>query len=63
MTGMAIIFYDEKWMDSLKDIYEELLPDNTKYSGIIRVFDVGDKDLKIVSDIVSQQMLCYSENR
>lgn len=57
------VFYDEKWMDSLKDIYEELLPDNTKYSGIIRVFDVGDKDLKIVSDIVSQQMLCYSENR
>jgi len=57
------VFYDEKWMDSLKDIYGELLPDNTKYSGIIRVFDVGDKDLKIVSDIVSQQMLCYSENR
>jgi len=57
------VFYDEQWMDSMKDIFGELLPDNTKYSGVIRVYDVADRDLKIVSDIVSQQMLCYSEKR
>ncbi|MFC1570304.1 PEP/pyruvate-binding domain-containing protein [Candidatus Omnitrophota bacterium] len=57
------VFYDENWMANKKDLYEELLPDNTKYSGIIRVFDVADKDLKIVSDIVSQKMICYSDKR
>ena len=54
------VHYDDKWMDKEKDIYEDLLPDDKKYSNIIRVYDVKEKSLKILSDIVSQKLICYS---
>ena len=50
--------FDDKWLDSLPNILGELLPDAAKYSEIIRVCDFKGKELKLLSDIASQRVVC-----
>ncbi len=56
------VFYNEEGILSLRDIFPELMPDHGKYGNVVRVFDVSDKDLRVMSDIVSQRIICYSES-
>ena len=55
------VYYDAKWMEGLEDLFPGKMPDHTKYNGLIRVFDVKDKKLRLISDIVAQKMICYSQ--
>jgi hypothetical protein len=36
-----------------------LVPEDKKYAGVVRVYDVGSKDLRLLSDIVTQKMICF----
>jgi len=53
--------FDEARILALDDRFVELMPDHGKFQGVVRVFDVGDLGLKLVSDIISQKVICYSE--
>jgi hypothetical protein len=37
----------------------ELLPEGAKYGSIVRVYDVDQDRLRIVADIISQQLVCF----
>jgi hypothetical protein len=37
----------------------ELVPDDKKYAPIVGVYDVAAKGLRLMSDIVAQEMVCY----
>lgn len=51
-------YFNKELFSAFPDKFNELAPNNKKYSGIISVYDI-DKDLTIVSDILSQQIVCY----
>jgi len=52
---------NDKWFDSCKDVFKELMPESAKYQDVISVYDIKGIDLRIVSDIVSQKVICFSE--
>ncbi|MFA6635611.1 MAG: PEP/pyruvate-binding domain-containing protein [Candidatus Omnitrophota bacterium] len=53
-------YYNKTWTGELKDTFSEELPDYSKYSGIISVYDVKERGLKILSDMMAQKMVCYN---
>ncbi len=51
------------WFAGSKNIFTELLPKAAKYKNAIYVYDVGDRNLKIMSDVVSQRIICCSKRK
>jgi len=55
----GIVFNMEWFKDSI-NMFSELMPDSSRYEDIISVYDVSGRGLKIMSDVVSQQVVCFS---
>jgi len=53
------VLINEKWFSAHKNIFEKILPDSAKYKHVIGVYDVGDKGLRIMSDVLSQKVVCF----
>ncbi len=53
------VLFNEKRIRRLDNLFAKLMPDYAKYEDIIGIYDVGDMNLRIVSDVVSQKMICY----
>jgi Cu/Ag efflux protein CusF len=56
------VYYDVSWMEKLKDSFSARMPDHAKYREVIKIYDVKAGKLKILSDIVSQKLLCFYQN-
>jgi len=56
---MKEVVFNEKSLKSMDNIFAKVLPDYDKYENIIRIYDVSGMNLKIVSDAVSREMICY----
>ncbi|MBN1526521.1 MAG: phosphoenolpyruvate synthase [Candidatus Omnitrophica bacterium] len=54
------IVFNHGWLVRSKDIFTELAPQEAKYRGVISVYDVSGRRVKIMSDIVSQRVICFS---
>ncbi|MDP2911637.1 MAG: PEP/pyruvate-binding domain-containing protein, partial [Candidatus Omnitrophota bacterium] len=54
------VVFNIKWLRQLKNIFTELAPDSSKYKDVIEVYDTGSKDLKVMSDVISQRVVCFS---
>ena len=54
------ILFNTGWLRQLKNLFTELMPESSKYKDVISVYDVSDKGLRIMSDIVSQKVVCFS---
>lgn len=52
-----------EWLKKEKDIFVKLMPQGAKYKDVVSVYDVGGKDLKIMSDVVSQRVVCFSQRK
>ncbi|PKP66968.1 MAG: oxidoreductase [Alphaproteobacteria bacterium HGW-Alphaproteobacteria-8] len=35
------------------------MPDDARFAGVVKVYDVRNKDLRLLSDIVTQKMICF----
>ncbi|MFC1620881.1 PEP/pyruvate-binding domain-containing protein [Candidatus Omnitrophota bacterium] len=51
---------NREWFTKEKNLFIELLPGSGRYKNVISVYDIGDRDLKIASDVVSQKVICFS---
>jgi len=49
-----------KWLAKSRNLFSELIPESAKFDGVIGVYDVSSKNLKIMSDIVSQRIVCFT---
>jgi hypothetical protein len=54
------VVFNIKWLRQLKNIFTELAPDSSKYKDVIEVYDTSSKGLKVMSDVVSQRVICFS---
>ncbi|MFA6356262.1 MAG: PEP/pyruvate-binding domain-containing protein [Candidatus Omnitrophota bacterium] len=55
------VVFNKEWFGRLKNLFAELVPESAKYKDLIGVYDVGDKGLRIMSDVVSQKVVCFSD--
>lgn len=52
--------FNLRWLNQLPNLLTDLIPEAKKYHQIIRIYDVGQHELRLMSDIVSQRVLCFS---
>jgi len=57
------VLFNTGWFGELKNLFTELKPESSKYKDVISVYDVRDKGLKIMSDVVSQKVICFSNQK
>jgi hypothetical protein len=53
------VLFNISGLDSRPNLLEELAPQDAKYKEIVRVYDTGECDLRLLSDMVTQQLVCY----
>ena len=54
------VVFNDRWFTQLENIFAKLIPQSSKYKDIVGVYDVSAKGLKIMSDVVSQKVICFS---
>lgn len=53
---------NERWLDAVPDILLQLLPDlPQRFRQIIRVYDLAARDVQLLADLVTQQLLCFAQ--
>ena len=54
----GVVFNSKRLLKS-KSILSKLLPDVKKYKDVIKVFETDDSGLNVVSDVVTQRIMCF----
>jgi hypothetical protein len=58
------VVFNKEWFAQSENLFTKLIPESAKYSDLIGVYDVTDKGLRVMSDVVSQKVVCFSgQNR
>ncbi|HRT45379.1 MAG TPA: phosphoenolpyruvate synthase, partial [Desulfomonilia bacterium] len=55
------VYLNPSWKEGLESILEEILPEEGGYRDVIKVFDTGGLQVRIVADVVRQKVICYRE--
>lgn len=53
------VSFNTAWMQEMHNLLEEIAPEAGRYAGIVRVHDVQNSNLRLLSDVVTQEMICY----
>jgi hypothetical protein len=53
------VFFNTAWMKKERNILMELMPSDVPFVDVVHVYDVREKDLRLMSDIVTQKMVCF----
>ena len=53
------VLFNREWFLRMPNSITELLPQGSKYTDVIKVFETGEEQLQIVSDITSQRIVCF----
>jgi hypothetical protein len=55
------VFFNTAWMKKQPNILTDLMPDDARFAKVVHVYDMRAKDLRLLSDIVTQKMICFFE--
>jgi len=55
----AGVILNTKWMLEIPNLLETLAPEDHKYADVVRVYNVQGGNLRFISDVVSQEIICY----
>lgn len=55
------VLFNTAWMKKQPNILTDLMPDDARFADVVHVYDVRAKDLRLLSDIVTQKMICFFE--
>ncbi|HQP07197.1 MAG TPA: hypothetical protein PKY94_09505, partial [Smithellaceae bacterium] len=53
------VVFNVQWIKKQPNILADLMPDDARFAGVVRVCDVRAKDVRLMSDIVTQKMICF----
>jgi hypothetical protein len=53
------VMADFAWLERFPNRLAELVPDFADYANVVGVYDVGEADLQIISDVVKQKVVCF----
>jgi hypothetical protein len=52
------VLFNQPWLDSLKNILGEVLPEAVQYQDVLRVYDFKPEQVRLLSDITQQLLVC-----
>ena len=52
-------FLNRDWLQKQPNALEGLLPTSARYKKVVKVFRIPDKNLQLMADVVSQQLVCF----
>jgi hypothetical protein len=55
------VFFNTAWMKKQPNILTDLMPDDVRFAKVVHVYDMRARDLRLLSDIVTQKMICFFE--
>ncbi|MHB8139448.1 MAG: PEP/pyruvate-binding domain-containing protein [Smithellaceae bacterium] len=55
------VLFNTALMKKQPNILRDLMPDDSRFANVVYVYDVRAKDLRLLSDIVTQKMICFFE--
>jgi hypothetical protein len=55
----AAVIFNTKWMQDMPNLLEMIAPEDRKYAGVVRVYPVQEKNLRFISDVVLQELICF----
>lgn len=53
------VVFNVPWIKKQPNILADLMPDDARFAGVVRVCDVRAKEVRLMSDIVTQKMICF----
>lgn len=53
--------FNRDWFDNRPNRLAEILPDKTKYQDVVSVYDIRDVRLRLLADVLSQDLKCFFE--
>jgi hypothetical protein len=53
------VLFNTAWIKKQPNILTDLMPDDARFAAVVKVYDVRNKDLRLLSDIVTQKMICF----
>jgi hypothetical protein len=56
------VIFNTNWMQKETNLLEKLVPEDRQYADVVRVYNVQGKNLRFISDVVSQEMICFFKN-
>jgi hypothetical protein len=56
------VLFNESWFGGLNNILTQIIPSADKYKECIKVYDVSYMNTMVISDIISQRVLCCSSS-
>ncbi len=51
--------FDDTWFGQSNNLFASLMPEAVKYEDVIGVYDVSHMGVRIMSDVVSQKVVCF----
>jgi len=58
--GKKDVVFNNKSFQEMDNLFTKLIPESAKYEDVIGVYDLGSKGLKIMSDVLSQRVVCFT---
>ena len=55
------VVFSLKWLKQFRNSLGELIPQAMKYKNVISIYDLNGQNLSLISDVVSQRVLCFSK--
>lgn len=55
------VIFNKAFLSKSEDLFAKLMPQSIRYKGVINVYDVDTRGLEIISDVVSQRIVCFSK--
>ncbi len=53
------VIFNRDWFYQLPNMLDTISPSDARFAGVLKIGDVKDKGLAILSNVVTQQMVCY----
>ncbi len=57
------VIFNDNFFKKEKNLLTKLIPQSAKYKNVIGVYDISSEGLKIMSDIISQKIICFSDSK
>jgi hypothetical protein len=56
------VFFNTSWLEAMPNGLADMSPRDSHYADVVRVYDVGAKKLRLLSDVVTQKLICFSQS-
>ncbi len=57
------VIFNDKFFKKETNLLTKLMPQSVKYKDVIGVYDISSGGFKIMSDIISQKIVCFSDSK